>query len=96
MARFLHALQGDGLAHQGVRHHRRERGDDRAGAAFGVVHLLPERHRAQTGKLGGIKIRPRQGGGIVELVGLEELAAEQFLVRVGPDFDLHAAASMGL
>ena len=89
MPRLLHALQRYGLSHKRVRHHGRERRDDRTGTALGMIDFLPERHGAQPPKLCVVEFRPRQRGGIVEFVRLQELTAEQLLVSLGSDFDFH-------
>ena len=89
MPRFLHALQRDGLTHQRILNHWRECRDDRSGATFGVVHLLPERHRAKPVKLCVVQVRPWQHRRIVQLVRLQELPAEQLLVGVGTNLDRH-------
>ena len=82
-------LQRDRLAHQRIGHLRSEGVDDRAGAALGVIHLLPERNAAQSRERGRIEIGPRQRRGIVEFVRLDELPAEQFLVGFRSSLDRH-------
>ncbi len=67
----------------------REGGDDRTGASLGVIDLLPERHGTQAAKLRLVEFGPRQRRRIIEFMGLDELPAEQFLVGLGPNLDLH-------
>jgi hypothetical protein len=85
----LRALQRDGFTHEQILNHRYECRDDRSGTTFRMVHLLPERHRAKPAKLCVVEFRPGKYRRIVDLMRLEELAAEQFLMGVGPDLDRH-------
>src|SRR6185437_231509 len=68
--------------------------DDQPGAPLGMQHLLPERHRAQAFERRPVEIGPRQCRRVEDLVGVDELAAKAFAMRLGPD--LHATAGFGV
>ena len=67
---LLEALQIDRFAQQRIVDGLGEFRDDGAGAALGVQHLLPERHRAQSLERGLVELGPGQLGRHVVLVSL--------------------------
>jgi hypothetical protein len=92
VAGLLAALQGDGFAYHGVSDVRGEGVDDGAGAALGMVDLLPEGHAAQAGERGFVEVGPGQGFGVVVLVAVKEMLAEKLFVFVRPGGDGHFLA----